>query len=196
MSAAIKLLVGLGNPGAEYAPTRHNAGAWLVERLCDTEGLKLKAESKFQGHSGALNIGSQRLHLLIPSTYMNHSGQAVRAISQFYKIKPEEICIAHDELDLPAGSVKIKLNGGHGGHNGLRDIIKHLGTQNFARIRLGIGHPGHRDKVHDYVLHRPGKVDANRIDESIDEALAQLTLLTAGNIQKAMLQLHTNQEAN
>ena len=150
---AIKLIVGLGNPSAEYEKTRHNAGAWFAVKISELFNATLRPEKKFQGNVGTVKIGADECRLMIPSTFMNLSGQAIKAIMTYYKLSNGSLLVAHDDLDLPAGTVKLKFNGGHGGHNGLRDIINHLGTQNFYRLRLGIGHPGHRDKVHDYVLH-------------------------------------------
>ena len=140
--SGIKLIVGLGNPGQQYRFTRHNAGAMLLETLCDDYQGELKAESKFFGLSGRIDINGEDIRLLFPSTYVNNSGQAVAAISNYFKIEPLEILVAYDELDLPVGTTRLKKGGGHGGHNGIRDIIKALGSQDFNRLRIGIGHPG------------------------------------------------------
>ena len=189
---AIKLIAGLGNPGAEYRGTRHNAGADFVEQLARNAGVELRADSKFFGLAGQLTLAGHDLRLLIPTTFMNRSGKAVAAIAGFYKILPEEILIAHDELDLPAGSARFKRGGGHGGHNGLRDIIPALGNnREFQRLRIGIGHPGHASKVTGYVLGAPGPADRQRIDECIDEAIAALPLLLDGDEVKAMTRLHS-----
>ena len=189
---AIKLIAGLGNPGAEYRGTRHNAGADFVEQLARNAGVELRADSKFFGLAGQLTLAGHDLRLLIPSTFMNRSGKAVAAIAGFYKILPEEILIAHDELDLPAGSARFKRGGGHGGHNGLRDIIPALGNnREFQRLRIGIGHPGHASKVTGYVLGAPGPTDRQRIDQCIDEAIAALPLLLDGDEVKAMTRLHS-----
>ena len=189
---AIKLIAGLGNPGAEYRGTRHNAGADFVEQLARNAGVELRADSKFFGLAGQLTLAGHDLRLLIPSTFMNRSGKAVAAIAGFYKILPEEILIAHDELDLPAGSARFKRGGGHGGHNGLRDIIPALGNnRDFQRLRIGIGHPGHASKVTGYVLGAPGPADRQRIDQCIDEAIAALPLLLDGDEVKAMTRLHS-----
>ena len=189
---AIKLIAGLGNPGAEYRGTRHNAGADFVEQLARNAGVELRADSKFFGLAGQLTLAGHDLRLLIPSTFMNRSGKAVAAIAGFYKILPEEILIAHDELDLPAGSARFKRGGGHGGHNGLRDIIPALGNnRDFQRLRIGIGHPGHASKVTGYVLGAPGPTDRQRIDQCIDEAIAALPLLLDGDEVKAMTRLHS-----
>lgn len=189
---AIKLIVGLGNPGSEYRGTRHNAGADFVEQLARQCGCTLQAESRFFGMTGRLTLSGHDLRLLIPTTFMNRSGKAVAAMAQFYKIASDEILIAHDELDIPAGSARFKRGGGHGGHNGLRDIVPSLGNnKDFYRLRIGIGHPGHASKVTGYVLGAPSQVDRTRIDASIDEAIAALPLLLDGDSTKAMTQLHS-----
>lgn len=189
---AIKLIVGLGNPGSDYRGTRHNAGADFVEQLARQCGCTLQAESRFFGMTGRLTLSGHDLRLLIPTTFMNRSGKAVAAMAQFYKIASDEILIAHDELDIPAGSARFKRGGGHGGHNGLRDIVPSLGnTKDFYRLRIGIGHPGHASKVTGYVLGAPSQVDRTRIDASIDEAIAALPLLLDGDSTRAMTQLHS-----
>jgi len=189
---AIKLIAGLGNPGAEYRGTRHNAGADFVEQLARESGVDLRADSKFFGLAGQITLAGHELRLLIPTTFMNRSGKAVAAIAAFYKIPPEEILIAHDELDLPAGSARFKRGGGHGGHNGLRDIIPALGNnREFQRLRIGIGHPGHASRVTGYVLGAPGPADRQRIDECIAEAIRALPLLLDGDEVKAMTKLHS-----
>lgn len=188
MSNAIQLIVGLGNPGPEYAETRHNAGAWLVERLAEQS---LRLEPKFQGHAGLINIEGQNCRLLIPTTYMNRSGQAIKAMADFYRIEPHAILVVHDELDLPVGAARFKQGGGDGGHNGLRDTGAHLQTKDYWRLRIGIGHPGHRDRVHDYVLSRPSRVDYQHIISAIEAAIAVLPTFILGEQQKAIQQLHT-----
>lgn len=192
MSQAIQLIVGLGNPGPDYDSTRHNAGAWFVERLADVEGESLRPEKKFLGLVTQIDLNGNACRLLLPTTFMNHSGQSVRAICDFYKIKPEAILVAHDELDLPAGAIKLKRGGGHGGHNGLRDIISHLGTQQFLRLRVGIGHPGHKDRVHDYVLGRPSRADDDKIRQCIEDAITVTPSLLAGDIDRATRNLHSS----
>jgi PTH1 family peptidyl-tRNA hydrolase len=194
MADSIQLIVGLGNPGAEYADTRHNAGAWLVETLVENSHQTLRAENKFSGRVATIRFDEQDCRVLIPTTFMNLSGQAVKAIASFYRIAAENILVIHDELDLPVGTVRIKQGGGDGGHNGLRDITAQLNTNNYWRCRIGIGHPGHRDQVHDYVLSRPSKSDQQQIMTSIENALTVLPLFVAGEQQKAMQQLHTQQE--
>ena len=189
---AIKLIAGLGNPGSEYRGTRHNAGADFVEELARQCSTPLQAESKFFGLAGRVNYAGYDLRLIIPTTFMNRSGKAVAAITSFYKIAPEEILIAHDELDIPAGTARFKQGGGHGGHNGLRDIVPALGNdKNFHRLRIGIDHPGHASKVSGYVLSQPSQVDRTRIEACIDEAIAALPLLLSGDATKAMTRLHS-----
>lgn len=189
---AIKLIAGLGNPGSEYRGTRHNAGADFVEELARQCSTPLQAESKFFGLAGRVNYAGYDLRLIIPTTFMNRSGKAVAAIASFYKVAPEEILIAHDELDIPAGTARFKQGGGHGGHNGLRDIVPALGNnKNFHRLRIGIDHPGHASKVSGYVLSQPSQVDRTRIEACIDEAIAALPLLLSGDATKAMTRLHS-----
>ena len=192
MSADILLIVGLGNPGSEYRGTRHNAGADFVEALARDAGCTLQTDSKFFGLTGRATVAGHDLRLLIPTTYMNRSGQSVAALARFYKISPEQILIAHDELDIPAGSARFKKGGGHGGHNGLRDIVPALGNSSgFHRLRIGIGHPGHASQVSGYVLSAPSTEDRQKIDASISEALAALPLLLDGDDTKAMTRLHS-----
>ncbi|TDG12401.1 aminoacyl-tRNA hydrolase [Seongchinamella unica] len=189
---AIKLIAGLGNPGSEYRGTRHNAGADFVEELARHCHTSLQPDSKFFGLAGRINFAGHDLRLLIPTTFMNRSGKAVAAMASFYKIAPEEILVAHDELDIPAGTARFKRGGGHGGHNGLRDIVPALGNnRNFYRLRIGIDHPGHASRVSGYVLSQPSQVDRARIEACIDEAIAALPLLLAGDTTKAMTRLHS-----
>ncbi|WP_459747857.1 aminoacyl-tRNA hydrolase [Pseudomonas sp. 3A(2025)] len=190
--SAIKLIVGLGNPGAEYEQTRHNAGALFVERIAAAERVSLVAERKFFGLTGRYSHQGQDVRLLIPTTYMNRSGQAVAALAGFYRIGIDEILVAHDELDLPPGVAKLKVGGGHGGHNGLRDIIAQLGNQNtFHRLRVGIGHPGDASKVSGFVLGRAPRAEQEKIDTSIDFALGVLPDILAGQWNRAMKNLHS-----
>ncbi len=192
MSDKIKLIVGLGNPGPEYENTRHNAGAIFLAELAKQSLTTLKPEKKFHGLYGKAIIHGQDVHLLYPSTFMNRSGQAVQAVCQFYKIQPEEILVAHDELDIPEGTLKLKKGGGHGGQNGLRDIIEKLGgNKNFSRLRLGIGHPGHASKVTGHVLGRLGKKESEQLENTIDEVIRYLPEILSGNWQKAMNHLHS-----
>jgi PTH1 family peptidyl-tRNA hydrolase len=189
--ATIRLVVGLGNPGPEYQDTRHNAGFWFVDRLAGEAGVNLRLETKFHGALGRLHQGDHECWLLKPTTFMNLSGRAVLAVAHFYKILPNEILVAHDELDLEPGIVKLKYAGGHAGHNGLKDIAAQLGVPDFWRLRLGIGHPGDRGQVKDYVLHRPGKDERAAIDVTIDQSLQVWPKLLAGQQEAAMLTLHT-----
>ena len=192
MSADILLIVGLGNPGREYRGTRHNAGADFVVALARDAGCTLQTDSKFFGLTGRATVAGHDLRLLIPTTYMTRSGESVSALARFYKISPEQILIAHDELDIPAGSARFKQGGGHGGHNGLRDIVPALGNSSgFHRLRIGIGHPGHASRVSGYVLSAPSAEDRQKIDASISEALAALPLLLDGDDTKAMTRLHS-----
>lgn len=188
----IKLLVGLANPGPEYARTRHNAGAWVVEELARVHNIVLKNESKFYGYTGRILVNGQDLRLLIPTTFMNLSGKSISALAKFYQIKPEEIMVAHDELDLPPGVAKFKKGGGHGGHNGLKDTIAKLANnKDFYRLRIGIGHPGHKDRVAGYVL---GKAPANEqelLDAVVDESVRSLDILLKDGLAKAQNRLHT-----
>jgi PTH1 family peptidyl-tRNA hydrolase len=187
----LKLIVGLGNPGSEYTETRHNAGFWFVESLAAACGAAFRPEKKFHGEVARINIAQRDIWLLKPDTFMNRSGQAIKSLSSFYQIEAENILVAHDELDLEAGEIKLKTGGGHGGHNGLRDTIAHLGTKDFHRLRIGIGHPGNKNQVVDYVLHRPSKDERMAIDASIDQARAVLPLLAEGAMEKALNQLHS-----
>ena len=163
----IRLIVGLGNPGREYAATRHNAGFRWVDEFARVHGASLRSDGKFHGQVARTVLHGHEVHLLKPQTFMNVSGRAVAALAHFYKIAPQHILVAHDELDLPPGSAKLKLGGGHGGHNGLKDIIAHLGTQNFWRLRIGIGHPGERAEVTNYVLNAPRKEEQVLIEEAM-----------------------------
>ena len=199
---AIQLIVGLGNPGNEYSKTRHNAGFWWVDLLCAQSNSRLNQESKFFGQAGKLNFSSatskpsQDVWLLKPDTFMNASGRAVSALAKFYKIPPQAILVIHDELDLPVGVSKLKKGGGHGGHNGLRDIIAALGTPDFWRLRMGIGHPGKSEEVVNFVLRAPSLNKMNAIESSMDQSLLVLPLLLQGDFEQAMLRLHTDAKAN
>ncbi|WP_298439958.1 aminoacyl-tRNA hydrolase [uncultured Ferrimonas sp.] len=192
MSSNIRLIVGLANPGPEYVRTRHNAGEWLVNELARMHNVSLKAESKFFGLTARIQSGGNDLRLLIPTTFMNLSGKSVAALANFYGIAPEEILVAHDELDLSPGIARIKKGGGHGGHNGLKDIIAKMGNnKDFYRLRIGIGHPGDRNRVSGYVL---GKAPANEqqaMDEAVDEASRCIDILLRDGIAKAQSRLHT-----
>ncbi|MBA2653661.1 MAG: aminoacyl-tRNA hydrolase [Gammaproteobacteria bacterium] len=190
MQDKIQLIVGLGNPGPNYKATRHNAGAWFVEMLAQDNGIELKPEAKFGGRIGRIQIQQQEYWLLLPTTFMNRSGLSIKSMANFYKIPPEAILVAHDELDFPPGTIRFKQEGGHGGHNGLRDIIQQLQTKNFHRLRIGIGHPGHRDQVTDYVLNSPSKKDFELIIDSIVAAQKVLPSFLVGEFQQAIRLLH------
>lgn len=186
----IKLIVGLRNPGAAYEHTRHNAGGWFLEALAKHYHLSFAPNKKMQGELTELTDEAGRCYGLLPLTFMNHSGQSVRAICDFYRIAPNQMLVVHDELDLPPGRVKFKTGGGHGGHNGLRDIIAHLGTTEFHRLRLGIGHPGHKDLVLNYVLGKPSQHDKASIVTAIDRSIDVVPLLLKGQLALVMNQLN------
>ncbi len=188
----ISLIVGLGNPGKEHEGDRHNAGADFVNLLAHTHKIQLKAEKKYFGLTGKIQIDGRDVHLLIPTTYMNLSGKAIAAMSTFYKIAPEHILVCHDELDFPPGDIRLKKGGGHGGHNGLRDTISALGNNNsFPRLRIGIGHPGDAAQVADYVLKSPSKSEQKLIAQSFENGLSVIDLIIKGQTEKAMHQLHS-----
>ncbi len=187
----MKLIVGLGNPGKEYVATRHNAGFQWMLQLVEKLQVTLKAEVKFHGLCTRIGQVGNGLWLLSPQNYMNASGQAVARLCHFYKIQPEQILVVHDELDLPPGISRLKLGGGLGGHNGLKDIATRLATRDFWRLRIGIGHPGDKDSVVDYVLQLPRKEEAIKIDEAIHRSLEIWPLIARGDYQAAMLALHT-----
>jgi PTH1 family peptidyl-tRNA hydrolase len=189
---SIRLIVGLGNPGAEYEQTRHNAGFWLVDALA---GHRLSREARFHGLAAKTTISGNEVWLLEPQTYMNRSGQSVGALARFYKIAPEEVLVIHDELDLPPGAAKLKKGGSSGGHNGLKDITAALGTQDYWRLRIGIGHPrtmGLQQPVADFVLHRPRKEEQALIDEAIAKSEQIIPMLCEGKFEAATMQLHTS----
>jgi len=187
----IRLIVGLGNPGPEYEQTRHNAGFWLVDKLA---GSRLTRETRYNALAAKTRIAGQEVWLLEPQTYMNRSGQSVGALARFYKIAPEDILVVHDELDLPPGAAKIKKGGSAAGHNGLKDITAALGTQDYWRLRIGIGHPrtmNLQQQVADYVLHRPRREEQALINESISKSIDVIPLLCEGKFEAAMMQLHS-----
>jgi len=188
MAGEIDLIVGLGNPGSQYVRTRHNVGFWLLDRLAEA-GADLRTESKFQAEVGTLKLGGRRVALLKPTTFMNLSGQAVGAYARYYKIPPAAILVVHDELDLAPGTVRLKRGGGHGGHNGLRDITAQIGAE-FLRLRLGIGHPGSADKVVEYVLGNPPTDDRLAIEDAIARGVSVLPEVVAGQTDKIMNQLN------
>jgi PTH1 family peptidyl-tRNA hydrolase len=191
---SIRLIVGLGNPGTEYEQTRHNAGFWLVDQLARGE---LKRETRFQALAAKTRIANNEVWLLEPQTFMNRSGQSVGTLARFYKINPDEVLVVHDELDLPPGAAKIKKGGSSGGHNGLKDITAALGTQDFWRLRLGIGHPRElnlQQPVADFVLHRPRKEEQTLIDQAIEKSLSVIALLCEGKFEQATMELHTDKK--
>ena len=187
----IKLFVGLGNPGESYQNTRHNAGYWWIDFICKNHRLAMHDSTKFFGAFGK-NTEDSNYFVLKPKTFMNDSGISVAAFTKFYKIKPEEILIVHDELDLEPSKVKLKFGGGHGGHNGLKSIISSLQSNNFWRLRIGIGHPGEKSLVSNYVLKKPTKSEKNDIQEVIFNSYKIFALLTTGQFDKALLNLHSN----
>lgn len=186
----IAAIVGLGNPGDKYAATRHNVGVWLLERIARTTGATLKAEKKAMGDVAQVAIAYNNLRLHRPSTYMNESGQAVRRMLDFYKLQPEQMLVLHDELDIPPGDVRLKSGGGHGGHNGLRDIIRHCG-RDFLRLRIGIGHPGEKSQVSGFVLKQPGKAEKQLIEDALPDAERAIEVLVKEGLEKAMHYLHS-----
>ena len=188
---AIRLIAGLGNPGRKYERDRHNAGFWFVQRLAERNRATLRAEPKFHGQVGRILAAAGEVWLLMPQTYMNESGRSVAQLARFYKIAPEEIVVVHDELDFEPGTVKLKLGGGVAGHNGLKDVHASLGTQAFWRLRIGIGHPGDRSQVADYVLHPPRPEESKLIEESLAKALDVAPLILADDLTGAMHKLHT-----
>lgn len=191
MAQDIVMVVGLGNPGADYENTRHNAGALFVEALARSAGQTLRPEKKYHGLYARIQWQGLDLHLLNPTTFMNRSGLAIKALADFFKIQPQQILIAHDELDLPPGTAKLKKGGGHGGHNGLRDTIAHLGTNDFQRLRIGIGHPGDSRRVTGYVLGRLGKQETEELNAVIDEVMRVLPNAASGKLPAAMNRLHS-----
>jgi PTH1 family peptidyl-tRNA hydrolase len=184
--ARIGLIVGLGNPGTEHEATRHNAGFWFVDELAAHQHAAFRAETKFFGQVARVNLATQDVWLLKPTTYMNRSGQAVSALASYYKIDAENILVVHDELDLPVGNARLKQGGGHGGHNGLRDIASALGTKNFLRLRIGIAHPGDSKQVTNYVLGRPSTQDRHAIEDAIRDAIDVMPLVVGGDRDRAM----------
>lgn len=189
----MKLIVGLGNPGQKYEATRHNAGFWFVERLAAQSGTVLRKDAKFQALVG--RHAQSGVWLVLPQNYMNSSGRPVQMMASFFKIAPADILVAHDELDFPPGVVRIKQGGGIAGHNGLKDVSGRLGSHDYWRLRIGIGHPGERDAVTDYVLRKPLQEERSAIDAAIDRALDVLPLILGGDMQGGMLKLHTDEKA-
>lgn len=186
----IRLIVGLGNPGPEYEATRHNAGFWFVDEVARALKVNLVPERSYFGLAARANTANGPVWLLEPMTYMNLSGKSVAALARFFKIAPNEILVAHDELDLPPGQVKMKLGGSHAGHNGLKDIHAQLGSADYWRLRLGIGHPGVKAEVVNYVLKKPSAEHREAIEKSIEQSLGALDLLLAGEMERAMMKIH------
>ena len=190
----LRLIVGLGNPGPEHARTRHNAGFRLVDALADRAGVRFGVEARLFGETARIELGGRSLWLLRPATFMNLSGKSVTAALRYWKIEPEQALLAHDELDLPPGVARLKFDGGHGGQNGLRDVMRLLGHGRFHRLRIGIGHPGHKDRVTSWVLGRPGNDDDILINRAIDDAIDVLPLAVQGDFGEAMKRLHTRRD--
>ena len=187
----IKLIVGLGNPGKQYESTRHNAGFWLIDRLAEKYHVALTHKDRFFGQVGSVTIDGNAVHLLKPETFMNLSGKSVQALSAFYRIEPAQIIVAHDELDIGSGEVRLKASGGHGGHNGLRDIVKCIGSKDFYRLRLGINHPGHASQVTGHVLSVAQKPEQAQIESAIERAIDELPKIVNGEFEAAMQVLHS-----
>lgn len=186
----IKLIVGLGNPGNQYQATRHNAGFWFIDRVEDRYRTRLIHRNRFFGQVGSIDIDGHQVYLLKPDTMMNLSGKSVQALASFYRIEAGEMLIAHDELDIGCGHLRLKSSGGHGGHNGLRDIVRCLGSNNFHRLRIGIGHPGHASLVTRHVLSNASPQEKQQIDRAIDRAVGELANIISGNFESAMQTLH------
>lgn len=186
-----RLVVGLGNPGPQYADTRHNAGFWLVDELSRQHAGHFRPDSKYHGDTCRITLADRELWLLKPMTFMNRSGHAVATLARFHRIALPEILVVHDDLDLPPGTVRLKLSGGHGGHNGLRDLIAQLGGNDFARLRLGIGHPGDSREVLDYVLRRAPQTERALVEQAIRDALCEWPRIVAGQWDKATQALHS-----
>ena len=189
--ASIQLIAGLGNPGAEYDRTRHNAGFWFVDEVVRQCGTQFRSESRYKSEVARCTLAGKEFRLQKPMDFMNRSGMPVASLAGFYRIPRSGVLIVHDDLDLPVGTVKLKKGGGHGGHNGLRDLIPHLGGNDFLRLRIGIGHPGHRDDVVGYVLQAASRDDRMEIDRAVNETVKVLPDIIAGNIEAAMKELHT-----
>lgn len=188
----IKLFVGLGNPGTEYEGTRHNAGFWWIDGLARDLKLHLSSDRSYHGLVARGNVGGHNVWLLEPQTYMNLSGKSVAALARFFKITPQEILVAHDELDVPPGQAKLKLGGGHGGHNGLRDIHAQLGSSDYWRLRIGIGHPGVKTEVANWVLQKPAPEQRTAIEECVARTLKAAPFMLSGEMERATLMVHTH----
>ncbi len=192
---ALRLVVGLGNPGPDYSETRHNAGFWFCERLARELGASFSRESRYHGLVAKCRLASADFFMLMPQTFMNRSGQSVQALMHFYRIEPAEMLVVHDELDIPPGQLRLKFGGGLGGHNGLKDITAHLGTQDYWRLRVGIGHPGDRNEVINYVLKPPRKEEAGEIDAALDRALLAWPLLANAEFNAAIQRINSKPAA-
>jgi PTH1 family peptidyl-tRNA hydrolase len=190
-SIDLKVIVGLGNPGSKYTETRHNAGFWFIEEVARKYSAAFRPDKKFHGEVAKISLEGKEIWLLKPDTFMNRSGLAVQSLLSFYRLTADQLLVAHDEIDLPPGTAKLKTGGGHGGHNGLRDIISQLGTKDFHRLRIGVGHPGNKDQVVDYVLHNASRDDRILIDRDIDDAVAVMPDLASGAFEQAMHKLHS-----
>ena len=190
---SLKVIVGLGNPGPKHDSDRHNAGVIFLHHLCKSYGGTLRGESKFFGEFGSISVDGHEIKLLFPTTFMNHSGKSVSALCKFFKIEPQNLLVAYDEIDFDVGVTRFKEGGGHGGHNGIRDIISALDGQNeFYRLRIGVGHPGHKSMVANYVLSPPSRTEAQIIMSDIEEAIRVIPKAVAGEWEDAMKLLHTN----
>ncbi len=190
-SIDLKVIVGLGNPGSKYTKTRHNAGFWFIEEVARQYSATFRPEKKFHGEVAKVSIEGKAIWLLKPDTFMNRSGLATQSLLSFYRLTADQLLVAHDEIDLPPGTAKLKTGGGHGGHNGLRDIISQLDSKEFHRLRMGVGHPGSKDQVVDYVLHTASRDDQILIDRDIDDAVSVLPDLATGALEQAMQKLHS-----
>ena len=194
MQVELKLIAGLGNPGMDYSATRHNAGFWFVDKLADERQVRFAAEKKFFGELARIKSATLDCLLFKPTTFMNDSGRALRAVADYYRIEPPRILVVHDEIDLDAGVVRLKRSGGHGGHKGLSDISEKLGDRDYLRLRIGVGHPGDKDRVLNHVLGRPDSDDTALIEQAIQSGLEIMPLLFAGELEKAMNRLHSKEQ--
>jgi PTH1 family peptidyl-tRNA hydrolase len=190
---AIKLIVGLGNPGKDYQAHRHNAGFWFVEALAHQLGASFNKQSKFFGETSEALLANTKVRFLKPQTFMNCSGQAIQSLANYFNIEAEEILVVHDELDLNPGTTKLKKGGGHGGHNGLRDTIKALDSKEFYRLRIGVGHPGNKNEVVNFVLNQPSTKELTLIEDSMGDAITVISQIVEGKFEEAMKKLHTAQ---
>lgn len=191
-TGAFPLILALGNPGSKYDRTRHNAGFWWADRVVARFGGDFREEKRFQGHVARVSIDGYDTRVVKPATFMNHSGRCGQAIARYFGIEPERILVVHDEIDLPPGQARLKQGGGHGGHNGLRDLVSQLGTREFSRLRIGVGHPGSKDQVVPYVLGRPTADEEQAILRAVDDSVDELPTLLAGEWERACTRLHTD----